>query len=90
MDEDRRVDEMEEALRRCGVLPDTTVYRLCIADVICVLADKGYLKFLTAKQVAELSDYVGDKLEIPFHEYILACIETHDKFEEWTSQSPKD
>lgn len=76
----------EESLNNNSIMPDKTVYRLCVSDVTCVLEDKGILENLTAEQVEELSDYVGEHLSIPFDEYIMACIETHDKFEEWTKQ----
>lgn len=92
----RRIKELEgqkmqeESLNNSGNIPDKTVYRLCVGDVICFLKDSGCFGSLTSEQVEELSDYVGKHLSIPYDEYIMACIETHDKFEEWTSQSPKD
>lgn len=82
-----RIDKMEKALKLYGIMPDDKVYRLCVSDVLCVLEGKGLLQKLTANQVNELTNHINRRLEIPFDEYIIACIETHEKFEEWTTKN---
>jgi len=74
-------EELSNELDKRGIQTNETVYSLCMEDVICVLEDKGWLKKLNTDQVLVLSEFIAQKMELPWSEYVEATLSCHPLIE---------
>lgn len=54
---------------------NTKVYSLCGEDIVSVLEERGVLDKMTNEEVEEIIDYMCNKLEIPWTEYVNASLD---------------
>lgn len=67
------VERTSQQINSISNLSNKAVYKLCGADVMCVLNDMGIA--MSPEQLEDLTEYLIRKLDIPWAEYIQSTIE---------------
>ena len=67
------VERVFQQINSITNLSNKAVYKLCGADVMCVLNDMGIA--MSPEQLEDLTEYLIRKLDIPWAEYIQSTIE---------------
>jgi hypothetical protein len=70
-------EKLVDKLGTKNINENDTVYRLCVADVLYVLDSDDVLDKLEVPEIAILVQFIQDKLEIPWIEYVDAALSCH-------------